>query len=226
MRGICKNLRQIIDDFYPDEVMHLILAKNNPQQLETLFDSKPKMKLAFEQCLADSVPTPLVRSEHAIPTTKPKNTRRGWSESDEDDFDLGAWHGSLQQCLERALQHCQAQLLPGLLRAGVVRQEDIELHIVCTIGDDEGYDSDGTPESGIDMFLALRARTHDNPRLGVHSLDPRPLGPHARWTFARVLAALCGRVWDLPPQASGGRGMAVQARDPAAGPTWKVVISE
>jgi hypothetical protein len=241
-------MKQIVDDSFPEEVVHLLLAKNTPEQMFALFDSNPKIKRAFEQCLANSVPQtesnfsdlvkgssrvngPAQDSEGSADESGGYDDELGGSDPSEMD-DAHDWHAGLLGHLRRALQQCQAKLQACLLDAGVIHRDDIDLHLVHkSCAEDDGR-SDSRDDHHI--FLALRSRTQALD-CDVHDIDARPIAPHARWAFARVLAALCGRRWDPhalegrrpAPWERRGRSLAVRACDPpAAGPRWKVVVTE
>ncbi len=226
--------------------MHVLLAKNTPEQMIALFDSNKKVKLAFAQCLTDSVPRPESKFTDRVKGYNSRAIHESGGSADEpggyDDQSGGYdsdemdeehfWDERLHGYLKHALQQCQAKLQAYFLESRVVHKEDIDLHIVCKCcTEDTGL---AASYDAHHVFLALRSRTQQLD-CDVYTIDTRPIAPHARWIFARVLAALCGRQWGvaaltarLPePWERRGRSLAVQTRDPpAAGPRWKVVVTE
>ena len=193
LTGVCKRIDSLIQENFPDETLHLILARNSPSQVHKLFKSNPRIKNAFDKCIRES----LGSSHTSASKPDPDETRD--DDSDEEELE-GCWCGFelSQGYMHRALDMCQKGVVEAFVRSGAVPREDVELHIAVIFGQ-HPLDLDR-------MFLALKSRTiafEFDATQGVEAttaaaidapstrdIDPRPAPPHALWLAARVLSLL------------------------------------
>jgi hypothetical protein len=183
LAGVCKRTDSLIQEYFLDEKLHLILARNTPSQVHELFESNPRIKHAFDKCSRES----LGSSDASASKPDPDETR------DDDDEEEEEWDGDAlsQEYIHRALDRCQKSVVEAFVRSGAVPREDVELHIAVIAGE---------PDEDDRTFLALKSRTiafEFDAGLGTgaaassaRAIDPRPAPPHAQWLAARIHSLL------------------------------------
>ena len=208
LRGVCKRIRSLIDEYFPEETLHLILSRNPPSKVYELFESNPGIKLAFDKCIGDC----LCSSDATGPKADPDEAS---DECEEDEWDGDALS---DEYIHLALDMCQESVVRSFVQSEAVSEEDVALHIAVIPGE---------PDEDDRMFLALRSRTiafkFDDLSDGAtgsarcHRIDTRPAPPHAQWLAARILSFLGRAGVDMGELEQGCEGwrLSARARDPA-----------
>jgi hypothetical protein len=213
VRGVCKRMTTLIQDFFPEEVFHLVLAKNSPSKVLDLFRSNPTFQEWFEGNMDEC------RGLLAAQQAGKNDVRNDGSDADEEDEE---WDGDdLSDYMQSALDHCQESVVRGLTQWNAVSRRDVELHMAVLTGE---------PDEDNRIFLALKSRTlafdFDDRTRGAtltcaHDIVTSPTSPHAEWLAARVLAFLRCRGAELRRLVPGrgadldGWRLTAAPRDPA-----------
>jgi hypothetical protein len=159
-----------------------MLRRNSPSKVYEIFESHPRIKLAFDKCIQECLNSSEAGSK---------------SDSDEasDDDNEEEWDGDAlsEVYIHLALEKCQKSVVEAFVRSEAAPREDIELHIAVIAGE---------PDEDDRTFLALKTPTiafkfndrTNGASSSSHSIDVRPASPHAQWLAARILTFLseCG----------------------------------
>ncbi len=182
VRGVCKKMNSLVQDFFPEEVFHLILAKNSPSQVLQLFGLNPKLKALFDKNIQECNRS---LDDHNVVENE-GNDDDSQSEDEDEEWDGDSLSDDY---IHRALEYCQGGIVRGLTHWNAVARDDVELHVAVITGE---------PDEDNRMFLALKNRTlafdFDEREGGAltctRSISSTPASPHAEWLASRVLAFL------------------------------------